>query len=165
MQERKLANGKFGLPTSFFEFTMVIIVDDWHKSKQNPLHPTKFTSTNNKNPEAVTFDVRCSSHSQPTRPTAAPIHPAYSTDHSLTNRMPAPPVPIQANGLGDENAGVRQQHRGFKPPAAQPGMLNKEMAEAAALKYEKDKKKIRKAVAKLEPENKDKDAGCSCVIM
>jgi len=81
--------------------------------------------------------------------------------------MSAPPVPIKANGLGDESAGVRQQHRGFKPPAAQPGMLNKEMAEAAALKYEKDKKKIRKAVAALEPEgaSKPKDAGCSCVIM
>ena len=81
--------------------------------------------------------------------------------------MPAPPVPIQANGLADENAGVHQQHRGFKPPT-QPiaGMLNQEMAAAAAKKYEKDKKKIRKACAQLEPETSaEPKAGCSCAIM
>ena len=75
-------------------------------------------------------------------------------------------MPINANGLADENVGVRQEKRGFKPPTPQPGMLNKEMAEAAAKKYEKDKKKIRKAVAELEADKiKAKEAGCSCIIM
>ena len=77
------------------------------------------------------------------------------------------PVPIHANGLADENAGERQQHRGFKPPSSPiAGALNKEMAEAAAKKYEKDKKKIRKACAELEPEGATKNrTGCSCVIL
>ena len=79
--------------------------------------------------------------------------------------MSATHVPINANGLADENTGVRQEQRGFKPPTPQPGMLNKEMAEAAAKKYEKDKKKIRKAVAELEADNKPKDAGCCCIVM
>ena len=42
-------------------------------------------------------------------------------------------------------------------------MLNKEMAEAAAKKYNKDKKKIQKACAELEPGAEKK--GCNCVIM
>jgi len=79
--------------------------------------------------------------------------------------MTVPGVPIQANGLASEDTGVRQQHRGFKPPAnPTAGMLNKEMAEAAAKKYEKDKKKIRKACAELEPEGAT-EKGCSCVIL
>lgn len=72
-------------------------------------------------------------------------------------------VPIQANGIAAEGSGVRQQHQGFKPPQPAPGMLNKEMAEAAAMKYKKDKKKIQKACAELEPGAEKK--GCSCAIM
>jgi hypothetical protein len=80
----------------------------------------------------------------------------------MTDSPPAV-VPIQANGIASEEAGVRQQNKGFKPPQpGTPGMLNKEMAEAAAMKYNKDKKKIRKACAELEPGTK---AGCSCAIM
>ena len=73
-----------------------------------------------------------------------------------------PAVPIQSNGLASEEAGVRQKHQGFKPPAPGPGMLTKEMAEAAAVKYKKDQKKIQKACAELEP--KEASTGCGCVI-
>lgn len=82
------------------------------------------------------------------------------------------PVPINANGVAHEATGVRQQHRGFKPPSQPvPGMLDKEMAEAAAKKYEKDKKKIRKAIAEIDPDvaaQQPKAAicgSCGCTIM
>jgi hypothetical protein len=83
-------------------------------------------------------------------------------------------VPIQANGLASEGAGVRQQHSGFKPPTARtaaPGMLTAEMAQAAALKYKKDQKKIQKACAALDPpppplsSSGKKCCGLSCTIM
>jgi hypothetical protein len=80
-------------------------------------------------------------------------------------------VPIQANGLASEDAGVRQQHSGFKPPtAAAPGMLTAEMAQAAAVKYKKDQKKIQKACAALDPppqpsSSGKKCCGLSCTIM
>jgi hypothetical protein len=75
-------------------------------------------------------------------------------------------VPIQANGAANESAGVRQSHTGFKPPKPQPGMLNKEMAEAAAKKYNKDKKKIQKACAKVDScPNAEATRTCSCTIM
>lgn len=75
-------------------------------------------------------------------------------------------VPIHANGLASETSGMRQQHKGFKPPQHSPGMLNKEMAEAAAMKYKKDQKQIQKACAKLEPERAAPEkTGCSCTIM
>jgi hypothetical protein len=75
-------------------------------------------------------------------------------------------VPIRTNGIASEDTGVRQVQQGFKPPSqALPGMLNKEMAEAAAKKYNKDKKKIQKACAKLEPGGGD-PSGCGrCVVM
>lgn len=71
-------------------------------------------------------------------------------------------IPIQTNGLASEETGVRQSQQGFKPPQPMPGMLNKEMADAAAKKYKKDQKKIQKACAKLEPQE---GKGCSCVVM
>lgn len=71
-------------------------------------------------------------------------------------------LPIQTNGISSEDAGERHAQQGFKPPQPMPGMLNKEMADAAAKKYKKDKKKIQKACAKLEPQEK---TGCSCAIM
>jgi hypothetical protein len=79
-------------------------------------------------------------------------------------------VPIQANGLASEDAGVRQQHSGFKPPTTPaPGMLTAEMAQAAAVKYKKDQKKIQKACAALEPpppsSSGKKCCGLSCTIM
>jgi hypothetical protein len=80
-------------------------------------------------------------------------------------------IPIQANGISSEaSGGVRQQHKGFKPPTpGLPGQLTAEMAEAAAVKYKKDQKKIQKACAALEPQNDDKKTcGCcngGCVIM
>jgi hypothetical protein len=74
-------------------------------------------------------------------------------------------VPIQTNGIAsEETGGVRQTQSGFKPPQPMPGMLNKEMAEAAAKKYTKDKKKIQKACAKLEPGG-DKSSRCSCCVV
>lgn len=83
-------------------------------------------------------------------------------------------VPIHANGIGSEGSGrsgggVRQQHHGFKPPATPvPGMLGKEVAQAAALKYKKDQSKIQKACAKLDPAAAavpKKTAGCYCTVM
>jgi hypothetical protein len=77
-------------------------------------------------------------------------------------------VPIQSNGLADETTGVRQEKKGFKPPAQpQANQLTKEMAEAAAKKYQKDQKKIQKACAQLDasPEH-TKGSCCSrCTIM
>jgi hypothetical protein len=76
-------------------------------------------------------------------------------------------LPIQSNGLSDEATGIRQEKKGFKPPSqAQPNMLTKEMAEAAAKKYEKDKKKIQKACAQLDPPGETKAGCCSgCTII
>jgi hypothetical protein len=75
-------------------------------------------------------------------------------------------VPIRTNGIASEDTGVRQVQQGYKPPSQLlPGMLNKEMAEAAAKKYNKDKKKIQKACAKLEPGGKDQSGCCRCVVM
>jgi len=66
----------------------------------------------------------------------------------------------------DEQAGegVYQKNTGMKPPTPKPGMLNAEMAEAAAKQFKKREKKIQKACAELEnpPETKQ---GCSCVIL
>jgi hypothetical protein len=73
-----------------------------------------------------------------------------------------PTTIIQTSGIASEETGVRQTQQGFKPPQPMPGMLTKEMAEAAAAKYSKDKKKIQKACAKLEPKE---TSGCSCVVM
>ena len=78
-------------------------------------------------------------------------------------------VPIQSNGLADENAGIRQEKKGFKPPShPQANMLTKEMAEAAAKKYQKDHKKIQKACARLDAPPRDSPKyGCCgrCTIM
>jgi hypothetical protein len=78
-------------------------------------------------------------------------------------------VPILSNGLADETTGVRQEKKGFKPPTQpQANQLTKEMAEAAAKKYQKDQKKIQKACAQLDspPRNTEKGTCCSrCTIM
>lgn len=75
------------------------------------------------------------------------------------------PKVIVTNGIAsEETGGVRQTQPGFKPPQPMPGMLNKEMAEAAAKKYTKDKKKIQKACAKLEPGG-DKTSRCRCCVV
>jgi hypothetical protein len=65
-------------------------------------------------------------------------------------------VPIQSNGLANESAGVRVEKKGVKPPTqAQPNMLTKEMAEAAAKKYKKDQKQIQKACAAVDPQTRN----------
>lgn len=57
--------------------------------------------------------------------------------------------------------GTHQVQR-MVPPTPAPGMLNQEMAEAAAAKYKKDKKKIQKACAEVDGTAQQ---GCSCVIL
>jgi hypothetical protein len=86
-----------------------------------------------------------------------------ANDEPETHPAPKVILPIQTNGVASEDTGgVRQTQQGFKPPQPMPGMLNKEMAEAAAKKYTKDKKKIQKACAKLDG---DKSSRCSCCVV
>lgn len=71
------------------------------------------------------------------------------------------------NKDGHSVEGVRQEKR-MLPPKPQANMLTKEMAEQAAVKYNKDQKKIQKAIAKVdgsvEPPPPE-PSGCSCVIL
>ena len=63
--------------------------------------------------------------------------------------------------------GVHQKKR-MLPPTPKPNMLNQEMAEAAAVKYNKDKEKIQKACAQADKGKKrqkgqaQSDQGCCC---
>jgi hypothetical protein len=61
-----------------------------------------------------------------------------------------------------EVEGSHQAQR-MLPPKPMPGMLNQEMAEAAAKKYEKDKKKIQKACAEVD--GTATTQRCSCIIL
>ena len=60
--------------------------------------------------------------------------------------------------------GLRQTQR-MVAPQPKPNMLNEEMAIAAAKKYKKNKKNIRKACKKLEPEEQAREAKACCIIM
>ena len=68
--------------------------------------------------------------------------------------------------MGDrENQGTVQKQR-MLPPKPKPNMLNEEMAQQAAVKYNKDKKRIQKAIAKVDgsvpaPE----ESKCFCTIL
>ena len=74
----------------------------------------------------------------------------------------------QAQGLSDDDEdqqGVRQEKR-MLPPKPKPNMLTKEMAEQAAVKYNKDQKKIQKAIAKVDGTvEPPPPSSCSCVIL
>jgi hypothetical protein len=81
----------------------------------------------------------------------------------MKNTSSTPTIPIQSNGLSNESSGIRQEKKGFKPPTqAQPNMLTKEMAEAAAKKYKKDQKKIQKACAAIDPTADANESKSSC---
>ncbi|GKZ01373.1 hypothetical protein MPSEU_001088200 [Mayamaea pseudoterrestris] len=82
-----------------------------------------------------------------------------------------------ANNADDEEepAGTYIKATGMKPPAPKPGMLNQEMAEAAAKKFKEREKDIQKACAKVDarldgggehdettPATKQ---GCGCIIL
>lgn len=74
--------------------------------------------------------------------------------------QPEQPGIIQSNGAAE--AGEYRQQKGFKPPpTGLPNQLNKEMADAAARKYNSNKKKIRKACSDLESDQQAKCGGCS----
>lgn len=62
-----------------------------------------------------------------------------------------------------EELGTRQTQR-MLPPKPAPGMLNQEMAEAAAKKYQKNQKNIQKACAELDG-TEPKPTGCRCIIL
>lgn len=74
--------------------------------------------------------------------------------------------PVEEAGMdapSDEGGGVRQEQR-MLPPKPQPGMLNQEMAEAAAKQFKKREKKIQKACAELDNPDAPKSKMC-CVIL
>jgi hypothetical protein len=50
----------------------------------------------------------------------------------------------------DNEEGTYIKRSGMKPPAPQPGMLNKEMAEAAAKIFKEKEKDIQEACAKVD---------------
>lgn len=67
---------------------------------------------------------------------------------------------------GTTGQGVRQTQK-MRPPAPREGMLNQEMAEAAAIQFKKREKSIQKACAALdnpevadEPKNEPKNSCC-----
>ena len=83
-------------------------------------------------------------------------------------------IKYQADDEGNE-AGTYIKPTGFKPPAPKPGMLNQEMAEAAAKKFKEKEKDIQAACAKVDAkqhktEDRDVDppkaeqGGC-CIIL
>jgi hypothetical protein len=76
----------------------------------------------------------------------------------LENILQRPPPPEQA-AAGE---GTRQTQRMAAP--VQTPNVNQTFAEAAAVKYKKDKKRIQKACRDLEGD-KTKQQGCSCVIL
>jgi hypothetical protein len=71
----------------------------------------------------------------------------------------------------DERTGTYHKNTGMKPPPPQPGMLNPEIAEAAAKVFNKKEKKIQAACAKVDAKLQGKDdqtttkQRCACIIM
>jgi hypothetical protein len=80
---------------------------------------------------------------------------------------PDPPAQNSKRRFGggrvDPPAGVHQTKR-MAPPKPEPGMLNKEMADAAAAKYKKDQKKIQKACAEVDGTG-PAEQRCTCIIL
>jgi hypothetical protein len=72
--------------------------------------------------------------------------------------------PGHIGGTAEVEQGTYQVQR-MVPPKPMPGMLNQEMAEAAAKKYEKDKKKIQKACAEVDGTATTTTQRCSCIIL
>ena len=77
--------------------------------------------------------------------------------------------PAEEQGVGvdapsDEGGGGVRQEQRMLPPKPQPGMLNQEMAEAAAKQFKKREKNIQKACAELDNPDAPKSKMC-CVIL
>jgi hypothetical protein len=64
----------------------------------------------------------------------------------------------------DDGPGTYQKAHGARPKTGEENLHNKAIAEAAAKKFNKDKKKIQRAVRKIDPDT-PKQEGCACVIM
>lgn len=78
-----------------------------------------------------------------------------------------PEVVEEEKEVEEHVEGVYEKQR-MRPPEPRPGMLNNELAEAAALKYQKSQRRIQKACAKLDnpPPPEPEKASCgACVIL
>ncbi|EEC45602.1 predicted protein [Phaeodactylum tricornutum CCAP 1055/1] len=62
----------------------------------------------------------------------------------------------------EETVGTYKK-QSMKPPQPSPNMLNKEMAEAAAVRYRKNEKNIQKACKKID--DPGAKGGCACAIL
>lgn len=83
-------------------------------------------------------------------------------------------IRYQTDDEGNE-PGTYVKPSGMKPPAPKPGMLNQEMAEAAAKKFKEKEKDIQAACAKIDakqqkghdcPDNSPTtQQRCACIIL
>lgn len=65
----------------------------------------------------------------------------------------------------EEGPGTYQKAHGARPKTGEENLHNKAIAEAAAKKFNKDKKKIQRAVRKIDPDTPKQEGCCACVIM
>jgi hypothetical protein len=104
-----------------------------------------------------------------TPPPLSPLKAMLSWGKKQEEEKPEVEEPEEVEEEEEEHEGVYKKQR-MRPPQPMPGMLNAEMAEAAAIKYQKSQARIQQACAKLDnpppPPPEPEKASCgACAIL